>query len=31
MAYLTHDIVLDENAFTTAPREMATLKRDAAN
>lgn len=31
MAYLTHDIVLDENAFTTASREMATLKRDAAN
>lgn len=31
MAYLTHDIVLDENAFTTASHEMATLKRDAAN
>ncbi len=31
MAFLLHDIVLDENAFSTASQDMATLKRDAAN
>ncbi len=31
MAFLIHDIVLDENAFSTASQDMATLKRDAAN
>lgn len=29
MAFLVHDIVLDESAFTTASQDMATLKRDA--
>lgn len=31
MAFLAHDILLDENAFTTASQEMAVLKKDAAN
>ena len=31
MAFLFHDIVLDDTAFTTASQEMAVLKQDAAN
>lgn len=31
MAFLSHDIVLDDNAFSTASSDMATLKQDAAN
>ncbi len=31
MAFLVHDIVLDESAFSTASQDMATLKQDAAN
>lgn len=31
MAFLVHDIVLDESAFSTASQDMAILKQDAAN
>lgn len=31
MAFLFHDIVLDDTAFTSASQEMAVLKQDAAN
>lgn len=31
MAFLFHDIVLDDTAFTTASQEMVVLKQDAAN
>lgn len=31
MAFLLHDIVLDDAAFSTASQDMATLKQDALN
>ena len=31
MAFLLHDIVLDDTAFTTASQEMAVLKQYASN
>ena len=31
MAFLSQDIVLDDNAFTTASKDMAKLKTDAEN